>query len=336
MSGTHMVIAPVAGTPNIAIDPCPSWNTQVMTPYAAASEIRLNTTALSARTTDRKARVSRMNVAMAISDSISGKSPYTVLSKSIRDAPSPPTPVTPGLPTSACSIDAISACPAGSVDSVEGCTSTIAVPARANPAPEPGATAAYTPGSSEARAATEAEDPLDVRTSAGVSTPDGTPPDVRLTSASCAGPDVASAADPGVPRCSDSAGIISNAMMPSPTAADTHRCRYTIDAHEENSREGRRSVRFRGQSRRGPTDARITGSSVTATSTDTSGTSTPPYPTLRSIGTGSTIIDTSPIATVSPENTTARPACSIATVTASAFERPAERSSRHRLTTSSE
>jgi hypothetical protein len=28
MSGTHMVIAPVAGTPKIAIDPCPSWNTQ--------------------------------------------------------------------------------------------------------------------------------------------------------------------------------------------------------------------------------------------------------------------------------------------------------------------
>ncbi len=32
MSGTHIVIAPVAGTPKIAIDPCPSWNTQVMTP----------------------------------------------------------------------------------------------------------------------------------------------------------------------------------------------------------------------------------------------------------------------------------------------------------------
>jgi len=31
-AGTHMVIAPVAGTPKIAIDPCPSWNTQVMTP----------------------------------------------------------------------------------------------------------------------------------------------------------------------------------------------------------------------------------------------------------------------------------------------------------------
>ncbi len=111
-------------------------------------------------------------------------------------------------------------------------------------------------------------------------------------------------------------------MIASPAAADTQRCRYTSAAHEENTREGRRSVRSRGQSIRGPTDARITGSSVIATSTETSGTSTPPYPTLRSIGTGSTIIDSSPIATVSPEKTTARPACSIATATASAFGAP--------------
>ena len=103
-------------------------------------------------------------------------------------------------------------------------------------------------------------------------------------------------------------------MIPRPATAETHRCRYTTEAHEENTREGRRPAPARrGQSSRGPTEARITGSSVTATSTETSGTSTPPYPTLRSIGTGSTIIDSSPIATVSPENTTARPACSIAT-----------------------
>jgi hypothetical protein len=112
-------------------------------------------------------------------------------------------------------------------------------------------------------------------------------------------------------------------MIPSPAAADTQRCRYTSAAHEENNRDGRRSVRSRGQSSRGPIADRITGSSVTAAATETSGTSTPPYPTLRSIGTGRIIIDSRPIATVSPENTTARPACPIATVTASAFERPA-------------
>src|SRR5580658_594940 len=135
--------------------------------------------------------------------------------------------MTPGLPASACSIDATSACPEGSVDSVTGSTSTIAVPPRANPAPEPGATAAYTPGSPDARAATEAEDPPDVSTSAGVRTPAGTPPDVRLTSASWAGPDVASADAPGEPRCSDSAGAISSPMIASPAAAETQRCRYT-------------------------------------------------------------------------------------------------------------
>ncbi len=32
MSGTHIVIAPVAGTPNTALDRWPSWNTQVITP----------------------------------------------------------------------------------------------------------------------------------------------------------------------------------------------------------------------------------------------------------------------------------------------------------------
>src|ERR1700722_7303520 len=219
-----------------------------------------------------------MNVAAAMSVSISGKSPYTVWSKSISDAPSPPTPITARLPTRVCSIDAIAACPEGSEDSTAGSTSTMAVPPLANPAPEPGAIAAYTPGSPEARAATEAEDPLDVSTSAGVSTPDGTPRDVRLTSASCAGPAVASADDPGRPRCSDSAGAISSAMMPRPVAADTHRCRYTNAAHEENTREGRRSFRSRGQSIRRPAVARITGSSVSATSTETSGTSPPPYP----------------------------------------------------------
>jgi len=54
------------------------------------------------------------------------------------------------------------------------------------------------------------------------------------------------------------------------------------------------------------------------------------------MGTGSTIIDSSPMATVSPENTTARPAWLIATTIASWLSRPAARSSRHRLTTSSE
>ena len=47
-------------------------------------------------------------------------------------------------------------------------------------------------------------------------------------------------------------------------------------------------------------------------------------------------MDSSPMATVSPENTTARPAWFIASSTAAWLSRPAARSSRHRLTTSSE
>ena len=124
--------------------------------------------------------------------------------------------------------------------------------------------------------------------------------------------------------------------MPSPASAAGHRCRYTPRAQAENSRLADRSVRSRGQSSRGPAVARMTGSSVIATTTDTSGTSTPAKPTLRSIGTGSTISDSSPMPTVSPENTTDRPACAIAAATAASLSRPAARSSRHRVTTSSE
>ena len=107
-------------------------------------------------------------------------------------------------------------------------------------------------------------------------TPDGTPPSVSVASASCAGPLVAWAELPGSPRCRDSAGSISAVKMPSPATAASHRCRYTPRAQAENTRLACRSVRSRGQSRRGPMVARITGSKVTATATETSGTSTPP------------------------------------------------------------
>jgi hypothetical protein len=61
--------------PHSAPDPCPSCHTQVSTPYAAASEIRLNTTALAASSTERKARVSSRKVATLMMASMSGKSP---------------------------------------------------------------------------------------------------------------------------------------------------------------------------------------------------------------------------------------------------------------------
>ena len=73
-----------------------------------------------------------------------------------------------------------------------------------------------------------------------------------------------------------------------------------------------------------------------ATSVETSGISIPPYPIERRNGSGSAISANSPIATVMPLKTTARPAVSIARCTASSPLRPCARSSRQRETTISE
>src|SRR5215469_13100581 len=136
------------------------------------------------------------------------------------------------------------------------------------------------PGTRAAFAATwaafAAPDGCVVSTSAGVITPDGTPPRVSVIKALCAGPDVAWAELPGSPSRSDSAGSISATMTARPAIAATQRCRYTPRAQAENTRLAVRSVRSLGQSSRGPTVARITGSRVIATMTDISGTSTPP------------------------------------------------------------
>ena len=53
---------------------------------------------------------------------------------------------------------------------------------------------------------------------------------------------------------------------------------------------------------------------------------------LRRNGTGSTTSASRPMATVVPENTTARPAVPMAAITASSFVRPFAISSRHRTT----
>ncbi len=87
---------------------------------------------------------------------------------------------------------------------------------------------------------------------------------------------------------------------------------------------------------RGPMPPRIAGVRVSVVSTLVSGMSAPPMPMLRMNGTGSTISASRPIATVTPLNTIALPAVCIATTTASWFSRPWSRSSRHRLTNSSE
>jgi hypothetical protein len=80
----------------------------------------------------------------------------------------------------------------------------------------------------------------------------------------------------------------------------------------------------------------MTGSSVIVTAPLTSGISIPPKPTLRRNGTGSATSASRLIATVVPLKTTACPAVSIARCTAASFANPAARSSRQRVTTSSE
>src|SRR5260221_850536 len=67
----------------------------------------------------------------------------------------------------------------------------------------------------------------EVRTSAGVMTPDGIPPLVRVISASCAGPDVASDVLPGSPRCRDRACGINAAMTAIEPSAAHHAHYYT-------------------------------------------------------------------------------------------------------------
>ena len=73
-----------------------------------------------------------------------------------------------------------------------------------------------------------------------------------------------------------------------------------------------------------------------AASTLTRGISMPPTPTLRRNGSGSATSAQRPMATVVPLKTTAWPAVSIARCTAAALSRPAARSSRQRVTISSE
>jgi hypothetical protein len=81
---------------------------------------------------------------------------------------------------------------------------------------------------------------------------------------------------------------------------------------------------------------RIAGVRLSVAATLASGISAPPMPTLRMNGTGNASSASRPIPTVTPLNTTERPAVAIAATTASWLSRPACRSSRHRVTTSSE
>jgi hypothetical protein len=86
---------------------------------------------------------------------------------------------------------------------------------------------------------------------------------------------------------------------------------------------------------RAPSTESIAGSSVIAASTETSGINIPPRPIERMNGSGRTISDSSPIATVVPETITERPACVIVSTSAVSTSSPSRSSSRKRKIISS-
>ena len=61
--------------PQMASDPQPCCQTITISPQAAPTDSRLSSTALSGRTSERKARASRTKVSPAISAMTSGKLP---------------------------------------------------------------------------------------------------------------------------------------------------------------------------------------------------------------------------------------------------------------------
>jgi hypothetical protein len=84
-----------------------------------------------------------------------------------------------------------------------------------------------------------------------------------------------------------------------------------------------------------PSTASIAGKSVIAAITETAGISMPPMPIERMKGSGSTIIESSPTATVEPETITDRPACVIVSTSAVSTSSPSRSSSRKRKIISS-
>ncbi len=124
--------------------------------------------------------------------------------------------------------------------------------------------------------------------------------------------------------------------MATPTVAAIERWRTIRRAQAVQARLAWASLRTRGQSTLGPMPPSRAGSRVRLTATETTGMSIPPMPTLRSPGTGSTTRAIRPMPTVRPLSAIARPAVATAMVTAVWLSAPLARSSRHRVTSSSE
>ena len=129
---------------------------------------------------------------------------------------------------------------------------------------------------------------------------------------------------------------MSRARMATPRVAAIERWRTMRRAQAVQARLACCSWRSRGQSTRGPMPPSRAGRRVRLTATETTGMSMPPMPTLRRPGTGSTTRAIRPMPTVRPLSAITRPAVAIAMVTAVWLSAPLARSSRQRVTSSSE
>ena len=108
--------------------------------------------------------------------------------------------------------------------------------------------------------------------------------------------------------------------------------RASLAARRSSTRRG--MIRQRLTPR--PMTASSAGSSVAEAAIDTSGTSSPPTPIERMKGSGMNTSSASPIATVAPENSVARPAVAIVVRSAACGSSVWPSSSRKRNTTSIE
>jgi hypothetical protein len=163
-------------------------------------------------------------------------------------------------------------------------------------------------------------------------------PDVssRVIAAPASPPFDASDALVGWPSRNPSTGAASTSSTTTASAAAHHRRRTTSVPIRRHRRLSGSVDRRCGQSSRRPAVSSSAASNVSAASTLITGISRPVKPTLRRNGTGRAISAARLTATVTPEKNTARPADAIARSTASAGDAPSPRSSRQRVTISSE
>ncbi len=139
-----------------------------------------------------------------------------------------------------------------------------------------------------------------------------------------------------VPSVSETTGAASASSTATEPTTVSQRWRSTPVVIRAHSRLRVTAGLRRGQFSRGPTALSRAGTRVSEMATLNSGISSPPKPMLRRNGIGTSASAASDTATVTPLNTTERPAVAIAARTASSLPAPRALSSRQRVTTSRE